>query len=209
MPILGRDSFSCAFADFDNDGDTDLYVAVDHSSDAYYRNESGVFVDDTIAVGATHTGNDMGIAVADFDADGDLDIYSTNITDPSGRFGTTQFNTLLVNQTVENGALGFVDEAPSRGVEDTAWGWGTEFFDADNDADLDLYAVNGFDEWVEMSAGPAYPLIGTPAVLFGMDALGNYGDVAGTGLETTSDSRAAIAHDFDGDGAPGHVGNEC
>lgn len=202
LGTLGRDSFTCVFADFDNDGDSDLYVAVDHSSDAYYRNDGGVFTDQTLAVGATHKGNDMGIAVADFDGDGDLDVYSTNITDPGtsgAHFGTGTYNTLLINQTVETGTLSFVDEALARGVADTGWGWGTEWIDADNDGDLDLYAVNGFDQWIAGS-DPFHTLLNSPAVLFENDGIGNFTRTVGSGADVVGDSRAAIAFDYDRDG---------
>lgn len=193
---LDRDTFACVFADFDNDGDADLYVAVDHSSDAYYRNDGGTLVDDTIAVGATHTGNDMGLAVADFDDDGDLDIYSTNITDFNG-LGTTRYNTLLVNQLTESGEMRFVDEAEARGVADTDWGWGTEFVDVDNDGDLDLYAVNGFDQYLG-SISPA--LLDAPEVLLINDGSGQFERNVGGGADFVGDARAAIAFDYDLDG---------
>jgi enediyne biosynthesis protein E4 len=198
LGLLQRDSFSCVFADFDNDADADLYVALDHTSDAYFRNNGdGTFTDRTVAVGATHTGNDMGISVFDFDNDGDLDVYSTNITDSSGIFGTTQFNTLLVNQLEESGTLTFLDQAAARGVKDTYWGWGTEFLDADNDGDLDLYAVNGFDEFVTPFGSP---LVDNPEVLFVNDGSGHYSRSNGTGADFISDARAAIAFDYNLDG---------
>ncbi len=200
LGTLQRDSFSCVFADFDNDGDADLYVNVDHTSDAYYRNDDGVFTDQTLAVGATHTGNDMGLSVADFDDDGDLDLYSTNITDADGGFGTTQYNVLLVNQLVETGTMTFVNEAGPGGVGATYWGWGTEFVDVDNDGDLDLYAVNGFDEWVASFRGSNYGLVHTPSVLLINDGSGHFLASSNMGADFVGDSRAAIAFDFNLDG---------
>lgn len=195
--VFGHDTYSCVFADFDNDGDADLYVAVDHASDLYLRNEGGTFVNDTVAVGATHTGNDMGLGVADFDDDGDLDVYSTNITDLQGGFGTTDFNTLLVNQLTESGQLRFVDQAEARAVQNTYWGWGTEFVDVDNDSDLDLYAVNGFDQFVA-SGSPS--LVDTPEVMFVNDGTGHFAAAIGCGADFVGDARAAIAFDYDLDG---------
>ena len=197
---FSRDSFTCIFADFDNDRDPDLYVAVDHTSDVYYRNDGGFFVDRTIAVGATHTGNDMGVAVADLGNDGDLDLFNTNITDNNlndGRVGTTQYNTMQINQLTETGVLSFVDEAGPRGVRDAYWGWGAEFLDVENDGDLDLYAVNGYDQFLEIfSPG----LVDTPEVLFLNDGTDHFARSAGTGADFVGDARAAVAFDYDLDG---------
>jgi len=200
LGIIERDSFTPIFADFDRDGDPDLYVTVDHTWDLYYRNDGGVFVDQALVVGATHNGNDMGAAPGDFDGDGDLDIFCTNITDPDNGFGTGQFNTLLVNQFAQVGQVGFVDDAMTRGVADTRWGWGAEFFDADDDGDLDLFAVNGYDEFVLFHEPDNTNLVDIPADLFVNDGAGNLLRAANTGAETVGDSRAAIAFDFDRDG---------
>jgi hypothetical protein len=201
LGIFAMDTFACAFADFDNDGDSDLYVNVDFNSDRYYRNDGGTFVDDTTAVGATHLGNDMGLTVADFDNDGDLDAYSTNITNQGGAgFGTGDFNVLVVNQLAETGTMSFVNEAADRGVKDTYWGWGTEWADVDNNGDLDLFAVNGFDEFVKGVAGSTHGLVNTPTVLFMNDGSGLFTSTVGTGAEYASDARGLIALDFDRDG---------
>ena len=37
----------------------------------------------------------------------------------------------------------FTNRASELGIENTGWGWGARFFDADNDLDEDLYVVNG------------------------------------------------------------------
>ena len=42
----------------------------------------------------------------------------------------------------------FTNDAEARGILDTAWGWGTAFVDADLDADLDLFAVQGMRAFV-------------------------------------------------------------
>jgi hypothetical protein len=38
----------------------------------------------------------------------------------------------------------FTDVSDAAGVRDAQWGWAAEFFDYDDDGSLDLYAVNGF-----------------------------------------------------------------
>ena len=66
---------SSVFADFDNDGDLDLYLVNTSGANNYFRNEgSGVFVDATVGdAGDAGPGRDL--AVGDVDNDGDLDIY--------------------------------------------------------------------------------------------------------------------------------------
>ena len=196
---LNRDSFTPIFHDFDGDGDPDLYVAVDHSSDVYYRNMNGFFVDTTIQVGATHTGNDMGVAAADFDGDDDLDLYMTNITDSTGYFGTTQHNVLYVDAGLP-GTVQLVDEAVSRGAQDTYWGWGVEWVDLENDGDLDIVAATGFDQFVGALYGPTSPIYQTPTVALINDGSGNFQRNDSVGLFFTDDSRALVAFDYDRDG---------
>ena len=196
---LGRlqsNSYAAIFADFDNDFDSDLYLPIDGYEDKFYRYQSGEYLEQTQQVGATHVGTDMGVAPVDFDNDGDLDLYITNVTDPGGVWGG---NTLLVNQRFPTGQLSFVDEAAARGVKDTGWGWGTEWVDVDNDGDRDLFAVNGFDEFVTHTALPA-GLNNRPAYLFLNNGSGFFSSSVGTGAEVVGDARAAIAFDMDRDG---------
>lgn len=197
---LAINSFGTIFTDFTNNGFPDMYLVEDTFSDFFYQNNAGTFVDETLSVGATHTGNDMGITCADFDDDGDLDLYLSNITDPSGSFGTTQFNVLYVNQFNTSGQTQFIDEAVTRGVEDTAWGWGVEFTDVENDGDLDLVVVNGFDEYIAVLVGPTSPIYQTPSVMFINDGTGQFSPLSGVGLDDPMDSRALIAFDYDRDG---------
>ncbi|MHC4548700.1 MAG: CRTAC1 family protein [Planctomycetota bacterium] len=197
---LARDSFTAIFSDFDDDGFLDLYVAIDHTSDEFYWNRGGVFTNATGAVNAVHVGNDMGVACADFDDDGDLDLYATNITDPSTARGITLFNVLYVNHAETTGTTVFADEARARGVADTYWGWGVEFVDVENDGDLDLVAVTGFDEFVRLESGPASPVLNTPSVLLLNDGTGRFARRTGTALDHREDSRALVAFDYDRDG---------
>ena len=193
---IANDSFTPIFADFDNDGDPDLFIAIDHKADYMFRNDGGVFTDVSVATNMTHTGNDMGVAVADYDADGDLDVYATNITDTGGWFGTTAYNTLHTNLLANTGQFRFIDLAQARAVEHTFWGWGTAFADIDNDGDLDLYAVNGFDEFV--SPVPSH-VFETPSVLF-LNHGASFTRSTGNGADVVCDARALAAFDYDRDG---------
>jgi hypothetical protein len=194
---IRRDTFSSVFLDFDGDTDLDLFVAVDHLADLYYEQVAPLrWEDRSVAVGATHTGNDMGVAVADLGSDGSVDLFSTNITDPKGEFGTGQGNVLSSIERRPDGSLQFVDRAAAMGVTDTAWGWGTSFLDIDLDADLDLFVAQGMDEFVSQTSPAVRDA--TSALFIGGD--GSFTRAAGSGCDVGGDQRAAIAFDYDRDG---------
>lgn len=198
LGVLARDSFTAIFTDFNEDDWPDLYVAIDYGSDEFYLNEKGRFVRVTEEVLTTHIGNDMGVACADFDDDGDLDMYVTNITGAAGQLSSGQNNVFYVQHgTPDN--FWFADEAMDRGVEDTYWGWGTEFIDVENDGDLDIVATNGFREMIEAIL-PGNSMAATPTVLFINDSTGQFERAMAPGLDSTDDGRALIAFDYDRDG---------
>jgi hypothetical protein len=192
-----RDAFGSVFADFDGDDDLDVFVAIDHREDIYYENTGPLsWVDRTWDVGATHLGNDMGVAVTDLGSDGALDLYATNITDPMDEIGTGAGNVLLTVEQLPDGGFRFVDRATDLGVADTAWGWGTAFLDIDLDADLDLYAVQGMDEFV---AQTSVPLRDASARLF-LGEGATFTTASQTGCEIPGDQRTVIPFDYDRDG---------
>ena len=145
---LGVDDYGCTIAavpsDFDMDGDLDLYLANDFgyylTPNVMYRNNypENTFSDVSAETGANVQTFGMGIASGDFDHDLDFDYYTTNI----GR------NVLIEN--IDNGTS-FEDITTEAGVENTlvpsenlnTTGWGTAFFDVDNDTWEDLYVANG------------------------------------------------------------------
>lgn len=124
-----------AWADYDNDGDIDLYV-VNNEGDpnALYRNDgNGLFTDVTDVAGVGDTGYGRAVAWGDYDNDGDLDLYVTNLFS----------NSLLYNN---QGDGTFIDVADSLGVTNEQWGFvcsGVDWSDYDNDDDLDLLLING------------------------------------------------------------------
>ena len=123
-------------ADYDNDGDQDLYVAADYGTDRLYRNEGkGKFVDVTESAIGIDTKKGMNIDWADYDNDGWLDAYITNITDEYMREG----NFLWRN----SGDGTFLDVSKETSTHETGWGWAAKFADFDNDGWQDLFVVNG------------------------------------------------------------------
>jgi hypothetical protein len=122
----------------------DLAIASDFfTSQLFWNNGDGTFTDGTIPAGVGTDFNGMGSTFGDYDGDGDLDWFITNITaDPDApptAFGG--WNRLYRNE----GGRQFTDTTQEAGVRDARWGWGTTFFDYDNDGDLDLIATNGYN----------------------------------------------------------------
>ena len=73
---LPTSSVGGAAADYDNDGDQDLFLLTVHGPDLLLRNEGGFFTDQTTSAGLSVDNQDSGAAVwADYDLDGDLDLF--------------------------------------------------------------------------------------------------------------------------------------
>ena len=140
--------------DYNGDGWLDLYVANDATPNQLWINQrNGTFVDEGLLSGAAlnAAGNpegSMGIASGDFDRDGDEDLFVTNIV------GETF--ALYVND-----GKGSFDDARARvglSAPTAAFtGFGTDWFDYDNDGWLDLFIANGAVNIVEAQRGEKFP----------------------------------------------------
>lgn len=129
------------FHDFDGDLRMDLFVNVDFEANQLWMNQPGdAFSNSAVAAGVDSVWNEMGVAAGDYDADGDIDLYVTNI---HGWINQPRTNLLYRNDTLDD-LVQFTEVAIEMGVEDSGWGWGTTWLDADNDGDLDLAATNGY-----------------------------------------------------------------
>ena len=128
------------WGDYDNDGWPDLYVTNDGDPNLLYHNKHDGTFDEVGLLSGTALSLDgrekggMGADFGDFDHDGLLDIAVTNFVDEA--------NSLYWNQ----GQRGFTEIAGSAGIAQTTGplvGWGTGFFDVDNDGWLDLFSAHG------------------------------------------------------------------
>lgn len=128
------------WADYDNDGWPDLYVANDAGPNYLYHNKhDGSFEEVGLLSGAalSRDGQEegsMGVDFGDIDHDGKLDIIVSEFTE--------QPDLLFWNQ----GARGFTDISWSSHIAEPSYpmvGWGTKFIDFDNSGWLGIFVANG------------------------------------------------------------------
>lgn len=126
-------------ADINNDGWIDLFVSNDKLPNMLLANRKGKFEETGALAGVAYnamgmTRSGMGVDAADYDQDGWLDLFLTNVDHE-------QFS-LYHNHKDEM----FDDVAISTGIANATEllsGWGSKFFDYDNDGEYDLLVVNG------------------------------------------------------------------
>ena len=125
--------------DYDGDGDMDIYVANDMNPNFFYENQgTGRFEEIGLLSGAALSADGlpmagMGVDSGDYDNDGDLDLFVTNYQ--------------LENNTLyRNDGMVFTEVSFSSGIGEISLnylGFGTGFFDYDNDGWQDLFITNG------------------------------------------------------------------
>ena len=150
----------CAVADYDNDGNLDLYVTNFGANVLYRNNGDSTFTDVTQHTGVGDTQWSLGCAFADYDSDGFVDLYVANYIafDFETHTNCTQKGVPTycppesfqgVSDTLyrNNGDGTFVDVTTSAGVYNKdGKGMGVVFGDYDNDGDPDCYVGNDAGE---------------------------------------------------------------
>src|SRR5262245_58110265 len=194
----GRYAFTSLVSDYDNDGWPDIYVACDSTPNILYHNEGDGTFTDIGFISGTAVNEDgqeqagMGVSTADYDHDGFFDIVKTNFADD-------------VPTLYHNGGDGsFVDVTYTAqlGVNTRFLGWGTGFFDFDNDGWKDIFMVNGhvYPEVEALNANSPYK---QERLIFWNLRNGTFLDIsaqAGQGILDRRSSRGAAVGDLDNDG---------
>ena len=154
---LLRHTFQATWADYDNDGDSDLYVANDFAPNNLFRNDHGKFVDVTEETETQDIGFGMGASWGDFNNNGHQDLYVSNMYSKAGRRltsaipGTDPDFALMArgNSLLKNPGEGRFEHVsglkrPALTVEAAGWCWCGQLVDFNNDGFLDIYALSGF-----------------------------------------------------------------
>lgn len=187
--------------DFNDDGNTDIYVANDGYANQLWLNKGdGTFQDDALLSGCAFNRDgkaeaSMGADAADIDGDGDEDIFLSHLNEET--------NTLYLNQG--NGSFDDRSSASGLGVGSLSYtGFGAAWIDIDNDGHLDVFIANGAVKTIESqaAAGDRYPLK-QPNQLFmnlGSGQFDERTDRGGSAMTISEVSRGAAFGDIDNDG---------
>jgi hypothetical protein len=195
----GRFGMGAVWSDFDRDGRPDLFVANDAGPNYLYKNNrDGTFTDVAFTAGTAldESGKEqgsMGVAIGDYNHTGGWSILVTNFSDEYNAFyrHNTAFQFTDVSFASQTGK-------PSIPLV----GWGTHFFDYDNDGWLDLLVVNGH----------VYPQVERPGLptsyrqrklLYHNNRNSTFSEIAstsGSALIERAVGRGSAAGDLDNDG---------
>ncbi len=134
----GGKGLGVAFADFDNDGRTDILVANDSVRQSlYHNNGDGSFEDVALPAGIGYDENGktfagMGVDAADYDDDGNIDIFITALSN----------ETYPLYNNNGDGTFSYVTNTAGVGQITLLYsGWGTRFVDVDNDGRRDIFVA--------------------------------------------------------------------
>ncbi len=186
-------------ADFNADGWIDIFVANDGEDNLLWVNQrDGTFREMGLVAGVAVTAEgkaeaSMGVDAGDFDNDGDEDLIVTELTGEGS------------NLFVNDGAARFRDLSAASGISALSLpytGWGTAWFDVDNDGWLDTFAANGTIVANEGRQGDPFPYE-QRKVLFRNLGTGRFEDAtskAGASFSASASGRGAAFGDVDNDG---------
>jgi hypothetical protein len=186
-----RSSQSAVWADIDNDGFLDLFIANENAPAQLFRNRGdGTFVDISHEAGVDQTAFSKAVVSADYDNDGYPDFYVSNFNGPDFLYHNNHNNT-------------FTEVSRLAGVEQAPWAsFAAWFFDYDNDGWPDLF-VSDYYSSVEESVKSymGLPRRGETVKVFKNMRDGTFRDVTSdVGLERVFMPMGCNFGDIDNDG---------
>jgi len=200
-----------AVGDLNGDGLEDLFFTGNQVDNALYLNRGDLrFQDITAAAGVRkpHPRRwSSGVTMLDINLDGRLDIYICNTLRPEAEH---RRNLLYINQgNGDDGVPTFRELAAAYGLDDPSHASHAQFFDYDNDGDLDLFVgVN----WIEREYPNQFVELSIDGTAPNRDRLFRNDWDAGRGHPLFTDvsleaglvqdgySHSSLIHDFNGDG---------
>ncbi len=192
-------SMGMTCADYDNDGDTDVFICNDVQENFLFRNDGqGKFEEVAWLIALAFNGDgeilaNMGVDSGDADRDGYLDFFTTNYENQSP----------VLFRNLQDGFFEDVSRATKAGQGGFEYvNWGCGFADFDNDGYLDLYVANGHTEDTLEQLGLAESRAARNVVLRnnGKGRFDNVSQQCGDGLLPKFVSRGIVLDDLDNDG---------
>jgi len=186
-------------ADYDDDGDTDIFVLNDVAGNFFFENDgTGKFEELALMAGVAynlhgHELGSMGVECGDYDNDGHLDFFMTSYAGQLPvlyrNLGDGFFEDVTLVSGAGAGTLPYVN-------------WGAGMVDFDNDGDRDIFVANGhLQDNIELRDDTtAYLAPNTVLENTGRGKFVDVSKISGSGLEPRCSSRGAGFDDLDNDG---------
>ncbi len=143
-------TFQSSWADYDDDGDPDLYVCNDFGPDRLYRNDGDRGLHRRDCASGLTLGFGMGVSWGDYDNDQQLDLYVSNMYSKAGAAYYGANRGILTDGFVPWRGQLSLSGGPERDFKEgrqipmsirrrAGWSWGGQFVDVNNDGNLSTF----------------------------------------------------------------------